>query len=180
MLPTQSTTLDADAKALLISQFRGKPAIEGFLSAWIAPLQELENVLWDVINLRVLSVATNAQLDTLGDLVGEPRLGRTDTDYRAAIRVRIKVNRSKGQSEDVLQVAKLLDAACTYDEFAPLAWEVTSWNPSSPGDFIRLLTQAKAAGSYGNLVTASWPVADVMVWEDSSNATPTNLWESAL
>lgn len=166
MLPEKVTTHEAEAKALLISQFRGKPVIEALLSSWIRPLQDLENVLWDVIDKRVLETAVDAQLDSLGKLVGEERLGRANTAYRAAIKVRIKVNRSKGRSEDVLQVARLLDASATYLEYAKLAWEVEIYDTEQAGDFIRLLTQTKAATSYGVLLTAPWPEAETSVFVD--------------
>lgn len=145
MLPAKVTTHEAEAKALLISQFKGRPVIEGLLASWIRPLQDLENVLWDIIDKRVLETAVDAQLDALGGLVGELRLGRSDEAYRAAVKVRIKVNRSKGRSEDILQVAKLLDAAATFLEYAFLGWEVTILGTEHGGDFIRLLTQTKAS-----------------------------------
>lgn len=180
MLPEKVTTHEAEAKALLISQFRGRPVIEGLLSSWIAPLQELENVLWDVIDKRVLETAVDAQLDALGKLVGEERLGRPNDPYRAAIKVRIKVNRSKGRSEDVLQVARLLDATATYLEFTKLEWLVEIWGTVQAGDFIRSLTQTKAATSYGVLHTSTFPVEDVMRWDHAGASLGAgHLWSSA-
>lgn len=178
MLPEKVTTHEAEAKALLISQFRGRQVIEGLLSSWIAPLQELENVLWDVIDKRVLETAVDAQLDSLGKLVGELRLGRANDAFRAAIKVRIKVNRSKGRSEDVLQVAKLLDATATYLEFTKLEWLVEIYETAYCGDFVRLLTQTKAATSYGVLNTSTWIAGDECRYVNEGDPTLGNEYDT--
>lgn len=180
MLPEKVTTHVAEAKALLISQFRGRPVIEGLLSSWVGPLQELENVLWDIIDKRILDDAVDAQLDTLGKLVGEKRAGRDNDRYRASIRVRIRVNRSKGRAEDILQVARLLDASATYLEYRFLAWEVDILGTPYGGDFIRLLAQAKAAASYGVLHTSTSPRSEIMRWDSRAGTLGAgHKWSSA-
>ena len=44
----------------------------------------------------------------LGRIVGEPRQGATDADYRLRVRASIRVNRSDGTIEDVIDVVRLL------------------------------------------------------------------------
>lgn len=88
-------------------QYR-KPKFEAFLRALIGPLQTVENTAWDVLTLRNVDTAIGVQLDTLGEIVGQPRNGMVDADYRRAIRARIAVNNSNGTIHDVITAAKLV------------------------------------------------------------------------
>jgi hypothetical protein len=156
----------ASARALLTDMFRGKPVIEGLLDSFTGQVQELEVAVFDVILLRLLPNAALAQLDTLGALVGEPREGRSDTDYREAIKLRIRVNRAQGKAEDVIHTASIsTDHNFQYDEWFPAGWEVTSFNIPSPNSLARLLGEAKAAGTRGTLVSSIWPVDENFVWD---------------
>lgn len=83
------------------------PNLNAFLAALLRPLQVVENVFFDVIRARFLGHATGAQLDAIGHLVGEDRLGRLDDAvYRKAIRIRILVNGSSGRPEDLIAITR--------------------------------------------------------------------------
>lgn len=90
--------------ALLIDQYRNKPRIRAWVSSYLRRIQEQEDTIWDVIDSRMLDNATNAQLDVLGRIVGQPRIGATDDDYRLFIRTKIRANRSRGLSVDIIEV----------------------------------------------------------------------------
>lgn len=90
------------AQTALMFQFRDKPKFQGLQKAFGDQYQEIELMLIDVYVLTQLDNAFGAQLDGLGDLVGEPRLGRNDTDYRAAIRGRIRRNKQISIVNDIL------------------------------------------------------------------------------
>lgn len=94
----------AEAKAMLLEQFKGKPLIEGMVEAFALRVQELEDALWGVLEAMDLDNAIDAQLDGLGELVGEQRRSRTDADYRASIRVRILINLCNGKHSEVLAI----------------------------------------------------------------------------
>ncbi len=91
----------ARAQSLLIEQFKRKQRINELVAVYVEPFQELENVFSDLYRFRTISSAYGAQLDIIGEIVGQPREGRTDTEYRAAIRFRIQLNRSSGQPDTV-------------------------------------------------------------------------------
>lgn len=101
-------TFDADHRGegldLLIQQFRDKPRVRALLYGYLRQVQEVEDAAWAVLLSTSLDLAANAQLDGLGLLVGEPRRGRTDTEYRAAIRVRILINTSDSTHADMLAI----------------------------------------------------------------------------
>ncbi len=182
MIPDKVTSHPDEAVELLTEKWRGKPVVEGLLRALVTPFDGLEASAWDVLEGRVLGAegCAGVWLDALGSLVKEPRNGRNDEVYEAAIRVRIRVNRSQGRAFDVIEVARLLDAVATYYEYFPLAWEVEIYDTPYGGDFVRLLAETKATTSYGVLLTSSWEVEDVSMFEDSSNGSPTDLFESAI
>lgn len=100
----------AEALALLLEQYKEQPRLEALLTSYIAEAQYLEDTAVDVYLLRALAVATDAQLDTLGAIVGEMRNGRTDASFRRTIRVRILINNSDGRTEQLIVIADLFEA----------------------------------------------------------------------
>ncbi len=84
------------------------PNLNALLSVFLRQIQKAEDALKAVIMTRFIGFAVGVQLDAIGRLVGEARLGRTDDDvYRKAIRLRIFVNGSSGRPEDIIQIARL-------------------------------------------------------------------------
>lgn len=53
----------------IIVQYSESPNFLAYLEALLAPFEELEEVFADILNLRMLTNATNAQLETNGELV---------------------------------------------------------------------------------------------------------------
>lgn len=165
-VPTQNTTHVDEARALIIDQFRGRRVIQGILDAFVGQAQDLENATFDVILKRLLLNAADAQLDSVGDLVGEPRDGRTDEPYRAAIQLRVRVNRAQGRAEDVIQVVNLYPNASptfTYTEPYPAGFEVQAYDVVAPNVLVRAVSQSRAAGTKGNLITSDWSYADTFL-----------------
>lgn len=87
----------------LLWQFQGdhQPNFQAVASAFARQLNELETAFAALQDLTI-DTETGAQLDGDGTIVGEVRAGRTDADYRAAIKARIQINRGNGRPEDVL------------------------------------------------------------------------------
>lgn len=69
-------------------------------------LQEVEGVFWELALLRALEVAAGVQLDAIGDLLNLTRDGQEDDDYRAALRLARRVNRSRGSIPEILEAAE--------------------------------------------------------------------------
>ena len=102
------TTHTTDALNRLPEQHKGKVRLEALLTALVNESQNVENALFDIFILRRLDVATAAQLDDIGVIVGLDRGGRIDDDYRQILRAKIRANRSKARNEDLIEVARLL------------------------------------------------------------------------
>lgn len=92
----------------LTQQFKGKPNVETVVSALASPTQDIEDALWQLFSERDVETATGVQLDAIGNLVGQPRGGLIDGDYRRFVRARISVNKSNGLVEDILTVSQLV------------------------------------------------------------------------
>lgn len=104
----KQTSHVAQGIALLIEQFKKKPRIQAMLRSWLKEVDELECAAFDVLLLRSLDTATGAQLDIVGDIVGEARLGRPDDIYEAFIRARISLNNSDGTHEQILEIMRVV------------------------------------------------------------------------
>lgn len=142
-----------EAKAMLLEQFRGAPLIEGMVEAYVLRVQEVEDMLWGVLEAMDLDKATSAQLDGAGLLVGEQRRSRSDDDYRAAIRVRILVNLCNGKHSEMLRILTLFlgvaDGSETVrlDEPSPAALKLQVLAlPSLPSDLRVIAYSIKPAG----------------------------------
>lgn len=174
MLPEPNTKHVEDARKLLISQYQKKPVIQGFLDSYIRRLQDAEDVLWDIVDAFILDNATGAQLNVLGNLVLEPRRGRTDPEYRVSIRIKILVNRSRGRIEDIVAVAGLSNSPNTpvVEDHRYLNFHVEAYGQVGERFLAEHLTKARAAASYGCLVTSDYPLEYLAQFDDATDPDP--------
>lgn len=91
--------------AKLISQFNKKPKIRALATSYIRQFQELEDAFSDLLTETTIDNSEGIHLDNIGAIVGEPRIGRSDEQYRVALRARILLNKSNGTIEDVIALA---------------------------------------------------------------------------
>ena len=96
----------------LALSFGGTPSAESnivkMLRVLLQPTQDLEDVLQALRTQRSIDAAVGAQLDMIGAIVGQPRNGMTDDDYRIYCRARIATNRSGGSYEDLIKISLLV------------------------------------------------------------------------
>lgn len=145
----QKRTYEQEAVELLLSQFRDKANIEGLVQAFTVPLDEVEGVLFDLLNLRTLGAATGALLDGIGDIVGLSRGGLDDDDYRVRLRARIRANRSNGTGDDVLEtIGLVISNALTLQELPPASFVMVIADALTEDPVILAaeLARARAAG----------------------------------
>lgn len=93
------------------------PNLNAFLKALGALKDDLEGAIFSVLNGFDLDTAVGAQLDLLGLLFNVERLGRSDTDYRLAIK-QIASLRQFATPEDIISVLKVAYGA-TYAHYYP-------------------------------------------------------------
>jgi len=139
----------ARAVANLTSEFDNASDLQALLTEVIMPeVQELEVLFYSLITERLLDGATGAQLDAWGKIVGEPRDGLNDTQYREFIRARIRTNLAEGEIERIIDVLKTITMADTV-RFIPafpasfvVQFEVTSYG--DPGFNNRVKNQIES------------------------------------
>lgn len=155
----ERSNVESQSAARLLERWRSKANFLKLQQSYAAEAQELEDAAWQARLSRVLDSATKAQLDTLGAIVGESRDGRSDALYRLWIRVRIAINNSFGEAEDIMGA---LDLATSLDfHFRDLgigAFKIDfddKWD-GFVVDLARIVDQTRAGGVSATVV---WPTA---------------------
>lgn len=117
------TTQVTDHVAQALARIAGrdsKPNIVAFISILAQQTQETEDAWWQLFAERGVSAAVGDQLDDLGEIVGQPRNGLSDSDYQRHISARIAANNSDGLVNDFLRVSRsVLDDASLTLRFQP-------------------------------------------------------------
>lgn len=110
--------------AKFADQFEGSEKLMNLMRAFLEPVDEILSTTSDLKNNRWIDTSVGAQLDQLGAIVGMPRFGRLDDEYRRAIRFQIFINLSKTEPETMITALRVL----------------------SEGDFLRYWEHADGAG----------------------------------
>lgn len=147
------TTHVSTGLARFLEQYKEKDLFNRLVEIYLEEVQEVEDAVWRTRVSHYLADAVGEQLDTLGAIVGELRNGRDDDLYRIWIAVRIRLNRSRGTPEDIIDCIKLAtDAAFTYREFHEAALRVTfSEMPDFPNDIAVIVFYAKAIATHATV-----------------------------
>lgn len=162
----------------LISQYKGKPRLEALLTSYLRQAQEIEDTIWDIIESRLVDSATGAQLQTLAKLVGQPIVSADDDVLRLYVRTRIRINRSHGRPNDVIDVALLLlsDTEFRYREVTPRNIIVDVLDPltADAETVAALLRLAKAGGFRLRLFWAEEPAEEGFTFAPGDTAIEDN------
>jgi hypothetical protein len=167
--------------ARLAEEFR-KPRIQAILIAEAAQYQAIEDAFWQLLVERGVDTAVGNALDVLGRIVGEPRQGALDADYRLRVRARIRVNRSDGTIEDVIDVVRLLigsvllpSAVLKLTEYYPAAFVIRvsgiTITPAQALIYRAFINQARGAGIGSGFGWQQTADADAFVTATSSPLT---------
>ena len=167
MIPVADTNHVAEGLALLTGMFANATNVRGMLQSLLVPIQDLDNMVFATISGRLLQNAVGDAVDKIGSIVGEPRLGRDDADYKIAIQIRILVNNSQGKAEDLIKIAAFAfgDGDFTYDDgFEPASWQLTALDTVGFPFISKDFHDAKAAGTRGVVVYSTWPTDEDFVY----------------
>lgn len=159
----------------LLAQFKGMPRMEALLGAFMDQIQKIEDVLFALYTERWIDTALGDNLDVIGRVVGEPRQGISDDDYRAFLRARVRVNRSTGLLAELIQIVRLiqndgLDVRATEVYPAALileAEEVVTVNPIRVG---KMLEQAAPAGVSLRFYYPTAPRANTLMFDNDMDS----------
>ena|ERR1700676_2607818 len=179
MIPTVDNAHATEGPALLTSRYINQANVKGIVTALMLRFQEIENAFWTLINGVQLTNHPMAGgpwsiLDQLGAIVGLPRLGWPDSSYVGLIKIKARVNRSRGLAEDMIQIASLLSTSpVQYLESYPAAFYIGAWNvdPSFPA--AAFLSQARSAGTLGLFAYSTWADGNDFEFDDVNNPSTT-------
>lgn len=172
MAYTQITDHEAEALARLAVQFESSTNLRAIVSAGAESVQTAEDVLWQLYSERLLDGAVGEQLDAIGAVVGQPRESATDDQYRARLRGRILANRSDNTVETLLSIVRAVlgdTVAATFAARAPAAFTIDVAGAVTADDaevLAGLISDARAAGVGGQLITSTSPDADTFAFQD--------------
>jgi len=88
----------------LYQQFRTKVTWQALADMLAAQFQDLEDAAQSVLSIVSIDDSEGVQLDQIGALIGQPRLGVNDSTYRGFLRARIIANRAAGRIEEIYRV----------------------------------------------------------------------------
>lgn len=179
-MPAIETHVD-DALARFQQTLKDQPNLAAFLTAVVAPVQDIEDAMQQLLTERSIDTAVGAQLDDIGAIVGQPRNGLADDVYRRYVRARIMTNRSRGIVEDILQVARLVlddpNVTLTLRTWGYAGFNLTLGAVETADDLAAIvLAFVKDASSAGVRVTLSYSETDptdCLVWGSSD---PGQVW----
>lgn len=174
MVPRYNPYVVGQGLARLTFQFQ-QPNIRAWLAAMLSECQALEDATWTVLTGRFLATAicnalpaTNPVFDAIGTLIGQPRSGLSDSDYKSLLYLRIAVNRAHGQIIDWSNFARILlrtasGPANYYDDQAGILFGV--WGMTlNPNLVAQTLSQAPGNGMYAVFAYTTWPDASDFEW----------------
>jgi len=92
----------------LITLWKDKPNVVGLLKSYLEQFNELEDLLFSILQDRSLYTAAGVQLDMIGALFGVTRQGRDDIRYRPAIVSAIARLNDDGTTEKFLNLLRLV------------------------------------------------------------------------
>jgi len=160
----------------LVSDFRTaeKPVITGILRTWLRAVKRLDDLAIDVIYAHILGTAVGVQLETIGKLLNEPRLGRLDAAYRLFLGSLIRAQTSRGRTLDTFEILELVLGAGDFSFEEPgynsYAIEMVGYSSSVAETLQRLLRLAKPAGFNLVIFSTTAPQANVISYGSVTNA----------
>lgn len=159
----KKTTITAEALANLIEVLKGKPNLSVLASAFLDQLQDVENASFELIDERTIDASVGIQLDRLGQIIGLARGGLSDDDYRSRLKAQIKINRSSGTVEELLEILALLETqTLELTQSPPAGFTITVIQPTADPDLLALIIRdAKAGGVGGDLHITLSPDSEV-------------------
>ena len=100
-----------EARARLIGQYKNKSKLEGFIESLVKQIKDLEDAGHNLYGLLDIDNSIGTQLDKIGEIVGQPRQGLTDSEYRIFLNAKIGINISQGEIPRVIDIWKLITNA---------------------------------------------------------------------
>lgn len=143
--------------------------LKAMVKALVSELAECQPALLDIYLYRSIAESIGIQLDKIGDIVGELRAGRSDTDYRNGILFRIYQNNSSGEPETLIQAFKISTGSTNVfiNEIYPARVELMGDGDTVPSWLSQSLNRISAGGV--SVIAIVAPDIDYpFIWDDEN------------
>jgi hypothetical protein len=107
-LTTRDLTYAAELPGYVEPQWYKQPVLTALLEGVLEAGQEVEDVTIALQEQFSAATAEGVFLDTIGEIVGEKRGGRSNTTYRIAIQAKVRINKSSGTWDEMITIAQIL------------------------------------------------------------------------
>jgi hypothetical protein len=91
--------------------FLDKDNFNKLVQLFLEQVQEIEVATLSIADQKNINTAIGVWLDYIGKIVGEARKSRTDTEYRAALLLKIAANNSDGTPNVIIDITKQYSGA---------------------------------------------------------------------
>lgn len=141
--------------------------LKKFVTAVATEVAETQPALNDLFNFMAIDTSFGVTLDGIGDIVGEDRQGRTDGDFRIAIKTRIFLNASSGEPDTLIRAVRELTVATSvqYNENYPAFVELISNGTVFTTEMVEQL-DLLAAGGVKLVLIVTPNIANVFTFAD--------------
>lgn len=146
----------AKAIARLTDLYRTQPVVRALVETLAERFQHEDSVECELYRAQWIDTAQGSLLNAIGELVGEPRLGRSDTLYRLWIKARVRINRTQGTIADSYHLIRLIagdNVDITYRPQHPAAYTIeVNGADVDAAEMYKLLDAVRPAGVGMNLL----------------------------
>lgn len=147
---TQITDYDERILPLVLEQYKDSPRLLSIIRGMNGQADDLEAALFELRDLFWLDTAEGNQLDMIGAIFGESRGGRSDADYRLAIKG-ASARRLSGTPEDIITALRAFTGA-TFVKYSRTG--IADFTVETDGIFTDAQLDALCpAGVRGNAIT---------------------------
>jgi hypothetical protein len=94
-----------------LQQYKKDGSVRDLLVAFSSPFNETDQMFFDLFTILDIDLSVGKQLDVIGKIIGQRRLGLSDSEYRIRLKLRIAVNRSFGDPETAIALISALTGA---------------------------------------------------------------------
>jgi hypothetical protein len=108
-----------DLVDIIITQFRDKYNYNELLKIFSKQVDEIEVVIFQLLNDRWLDTAIGEQLDILGRILVLDRAGRDDETYRRMLKAKAYINTTNGEPESIINALLLISDTITEVIYEP-------------------------------------------------------------
>lgn len=148
MIPTLTDQVELGLSRNI--DFLDKENFNKLLKLFLEEVQELEVATLAIADQKNIQTAIGEWLDYIGKIVGQPREGRTDEEYRSALLLKVASNSSDGTPNTIIDITKQASGATSsriIDYFPASFFNVLELPDGvSTAGLTKLMDQIKPAG----------------------------------